>query len=119
MPFEKGNKLQVPRTKPNKDKRRFKVKLEEMFENNADKIAGWLEELAEGKVDPENPKKFLVEPDPKEALNQLNRWAEYCYPKLARTENTHEVKDAGQWIEDFEKKAKEYDAKKKESEATE
>ena len=76
MPFEKGNKLQVPRKKPNKGKRRFKVALQDMFENNADNIAGWLDEIAKE--------------DPAEALNQLNKWMEFCYPKLARVENKHE-----------------------------
>lgn len=77
MPFEKGksgNAKGKPKGLVNKSKREFTVSLREMFEGNADKIAGWLEEIAKD--------------DPKEALNQLNRWAEFCFPKLARNELT-------------------------------
>jgi hypothetical protein len=43
---------------PDDNKRNFRVALQDMFENNADKIAGWLEEVAQD--------------NPMEALNQLN-----------------------------------------------
>lgn len=76
MPFEKGNNIGKgrPKGKENKNKRRFIVALQDMFENNEDKIAGWLDQIAKD--------------DPKEALNQLNKWAEFCFPKLNRTELT-------------------------------
>jgi hypothetical protein len=64
---------------PNKDNRRFKVALFDMFENKADKIEGWLDEVAAD--------------DPNKALDHLNKWAEYIFPKLQRTEQQQLDKD--------------------------
>ena len=55
---------------PNKDNSLFKAALNELFESNADKIVGWLELIDE----------------PEKRFDILNKFAEFVYPKLARTE---------------------------------
>lgn len=71
--FVKGNKL-GGRQKgiPNKDTSRFKEALNELFEKNADNMIGWLEQIDE----------------PKERFDILNKFAEFIFPKLQRTEMT-------------------------------
>ena len=55
----------------NKATRDFKEALNAMLQNNAENIAEWLQEVA-------------ME-DPARALDQLGKFAEFVYPKLART----------------------------------
>lgn len=70
--FEKGNTAGKGRPKglPNKETSRFKEALSELFEKNADNMIGWLEQIDE----------------PKERFDILNKFAEFIYPKLQRTE---------------------------------
>lgn len=72
MPFEKGNKLGKGRPKggQNKENERFKDALSHLFEENADNLMGWLSQVD----------------NPKERFDILAKFADYLFPKLARTE---------------------------------
>lgn len=59
---------------PNKATAEFKEKLNELLEHAAPNMVRWLDEIAA-----DNPEK---------AFDILSKFAEYCYPKLAR--HTHE-----------------------------
>ena len=74
MTFQKGHKKTGGRKKgvQNKVTREFQEKLNDLLEQSAPKMAGWLEEIAA-----ESPEK---------AFDILSKFAEYIHPKLARTE---------------------------------
>ena len=83
MPFEKGHKQSGSRKGvPNKDKRRFKVALSEMFEEASDDMIEWLNEIE----------------DPKDRFDVIAKFAEFLYPKLARNENNVTINDL-EWLE--------------------
>lgn len=71
----------------NKATKTFRETVSRLLEDNAENVAKWLIEVAEG-----NPEKEL-KADPKGALTLLAQMAEYATPKLARTEVTG--KDGG------------------------
>ncbi len=56
-------------------------------DNNAPRLQGWLEAIAEGVTDPETGK-VLVAPNPARAFELFQSVVEYHIPKLARTELT-------------------------------
>jgi hypothetical protein len=70
---------------PNKVTREFRETVRALLESNADNVAVWLQQVAEG-VD--------GKPDPGRALDLLAKLAEYASPKLARTEHTGADGDA-------------------------
>jgi hypothetical protein len=78
--FVKGQK------KPNQGKRgpakvtsEFKQTVQKLLEDNADNVALWLKQVAEGNGTDRG------QPDPGKALDMLTKLAEYAAPKLART----------------------------------
>lgn len=78
--FEKGqsgNPDGKPKGTLSKDTRRFKEALNGLLEYCADDMVGWLEQID----------------DPKQRFDVLKDFAEYIYPKLARTENQALNKD--------------------------
>lgn len=66
-----------PKGVPNKATTRFKTALNLLFEENADKMMGWLEEVN----------------DPKDRFDILSKFVEILYPKLARQEQQTLDKD--------------------------
>lgn len=67
---------------PNKVTREFRETVRNLLEGNADNIAVWLAQVAEGHGD--------VRPAPDKALDLLAKLAEFAAPKLSRTEVTGE-----------------------------
>jgi hypothetical protein len=51
------------------------------LEGNADNVAKWLKQVAEGMPE------YDIKPDPAKALDNLAKLAEFAAPKLARTEH--------------------------------
>lgn len=71
--FEKGQSGNLngkPKGTLSKDTKRFKEALNGLLEHASDDMIGWLEQIA----------------DPKQRFDVLKDFAEYIYPKLARTE---------------------------------
>jgi hypothetical protein len=68
----------------NKATKTFRDTVTRLLEDNAENVANWLTEVAEGSVE----KKLKA--DPKAALTLLAQMAEYATPKLNRTEVTGE-----------------------------
>jgi hypothetical protein len=66
-----------PKGVPNKSTTRFKEALNTLFEDNAERMAGWLEQVD----------------NPKDRFDILHKFVEVLYPKLARQEITG--KDGG------------------------
>ncbi|MDD4971840.1 MAG: hypothetical protein PHT07_20640 [Paludibacter sp.] len=64
----------------NKVTRQFKETVSLLLEDNAENVAKWLKNVAEGDAVNE------IKPDPYKALDMLAKLAEYATPKLARTE---------------------------------
>ena len=56
-------------------------------EENAHRLTGWLDQVAEGVPDPNDESKMLVKPDPAKAFEMFQTVVEYHIPKLARTEH--------------------------------
>lgn len=65
---------------PNKSTTEFRQTVTKLLEDNADNVATWLKQVADG--DPANDMK----PDPYKALDMMAKLAEYATPKLARQE---------------------------------
>ena len=57
-------------------------------DNNAGRLQGWLDQIANGVQDPET-KEYLVPPNPEKAFQLFQSVVEYHVPKLARTETQH------------------------------
>lgn len=69
----------------NRATREFRDTVTKLLTDNADNVALWLADVANGKGD--------VKPDPAKALDLLAKLAEFAAPKLGRTELTG--KDGG------------------------
>lgn len=65
---------------PNKATKEFRNTVTRVLQENAENVAIWLAQVAEGHGD--------VKADPAKALDLLAKLAEYGAPKLARTEVT-------------------------------
>ena len=81
MPFKEGQAKTGGRTKgtPNKTTNKIREAFTKLVEDNLDNMREWLEAVATD--------------NPKEALDIINKMAEYTTPKLARVENSHEVNE--------------------------
>ena len=56
-------------------------------DNNAERLQGWLDRVADGEKDESG--NYVVPPNPEKAFTLFQSVVEYHIPKLARTENTH------------------------------
>lgn len=75
--FVAGHSGGRPKGTPNKNTSKIRDAFQRLIETNLDNMTEWLEKVAES--------------SPKEALDILNKMAEYTTPKLARVETKHEV----------------------------
>ena len=67
-----------PKGSLNKNTVEFRQTVTRLLEDNADNVAKWLKQVAEGDGD--------TKPDPYKALDMMAKLAEYATPKLARQE---------------------------------
>ena len=95
MPFEKGQAPPQGSGRPKGAQNRATSAAREAIalfvDNNAGKLQGWLDAIAEGVIEPavgEKPAKVLVAPNPARAFELFQSVVEYHIPKLARTELT-------------------------------
>ena len=65
----------------NKATREFRETVTRLLDDNAENVATWLKQVADGVPEQD------VKPDPGKALDLLSKLAEYAAPKLARTEH--------------------------------
>lgn len=101
MTFKKGqsgNPNGRPKGAENVATARVREAIAKFADGNVDKLSGWLERVAED--------------DPKGAADLFLKAIEYHIPKLQRTESSVELKDQREWVEEFKKIKKEYDAEK-------
>jgi len=82
-----GNPNGRPKGAPNKATGQAREAIAAFVDGNVDRLNGWLDTIANGEPDPEDPKKWLNRPDPKAAFDCLMGVVEYHIPKLARTEH--------------------------------
>lgn len=71
---------------PNKATKEFRDTVTRLLSDNAENVAIWLAQVAEGVPETEGVKG--VPADPAKALDLLAKLAEYAAPKLNRTEHT-------------------------------
>lgn len=76
--FVKGNKGK-PKGAVNKTTNKIREAFTKLVEDNLDNMTIWLADIAAD--------------NPKDALDLINKLAEYTTPKLARVENAHEVNE--------------------------
>jgi len=95
MPFEKGQTPPEgagrPKGSPNRATSAAREAIALFVDNNASKLQGWLDAIAEGVIEPateDRPSKVLVAPNPARAFELFQSVIEYHIPKLARTELT-------------------------------
>ena len=79
-----------PRGTPNKATTDARKAIALFVEENAHRLTGWLDQVAEGVRDPNDGTKMLVKADPAKAFEMFQTVVEYHIPKLARTEHTGE-----------------------------
>lgn len=70
---------------PNKATADARKAIAEFVDNNAARLAGWLDEVANGVMKPDGDG-FAVTPNPAKAFELFQSVIEYHVPKLARTE---------------------------------
>jgi len=76
---------------PNKATGDARKAIAAFVDGNAHRLTGWLDEVANGILEPgENPEKYVVPPNPARAFEMFQSVVEYHIPKLARTEHTGE-----------------------------
>ena len=74
---------------PNKATQSAREAIAAFVDGNAHRLTGWLDEVANGILEPgENPEKYVVPPNPARAVEMFQSVVEYHIPKLARTELT-------------------------------
>ena len=76
-----------PAGSPNKATANAREAIALFVDNNAGRLQGWLEAIAEGVTDPSTGK-MLSQPNPAKAFELFQSVVEYHIPKLARTELT-------------------------------
>lgn len=79
-----------PRGTPNKATTDARKAIALFVEENAHRLTGWLDQVAEGVRDPNDESKMLLKADPAKAFEMFQTVVEYHIPKLARTEHTGE-----------------------------
>jgi hypothetical protein len=81
---------------PNKATKEFRDTVSALLSDNAQNVAIWLEQVANGNGETRPP-------DPAKALDLMAKLAEYAAPKLARTEMVGEdggaIKHEFKWVE--------------------
>lgn len=95
MPFKKGesgNPKGRSRGVPNKNKQEFKIALNNMLEYAAPRMVGWLDKIAEDKIDKETGE-VIREGNPEKALETISKFIEYIHPKLARSDVSNQFLD--------------------------
>jgi hypothetical protein len=95
MPFEKGQQPPEgsgrPKGSPNRATSAAREAIALFVDNNAGKLQGWLDAIAEGVQDPateDKPARWVTPPNPARAFELFQSVVEYHIPKLARTEHT-------------------------------
>ena len=81
-----------PKGVPNKATAAAREAIGMFVDNNAPRLQGWLDQIANGKKD-EDTGEWVVQPNPEKAFQLFQSVVEYHVPKLARTEMTG--KDGG------------------------
>ena len=71
---------------PNRFTREFRETIQQLLDDNADNVAKWLSDVAEGTQRVVEGKVIGTPGDPARALDLLARLAEFAAPKLGRTE---------------------------------
>lgn len=72
---------------PNKVTAEARAAIAKFVDGNAHRLQTWLDDVANGVLDPEG-KKYVLPPDPQKAFELFQSVIEYHVPKLARTELT-------------------------------
>ena len=72
---------------PNKSTANAREAIAAFVDGNANRLTGWLDQIAEGIKHPELPK-YIVDPDPKGAFTAMMSVIEFHIPKLARVEQS-------------------------------
>ena len=78
-----------PKGSANKATKEAREAIAEFVNGNADRLTGWLDQVAEGVLKP-NGEDYAVAPNPAKAFELYQSVIEYHVPKLARTEHTGE-----------------------------
>lgn len=73
-----------PKNQPNKATIDARKAIAMFVDSNADRLTGWLDEVANGVMNPDSPE-FAVSPNPAKAFELFQSVIEYHVPKLART----------------------------------
>lgn len=73
-----------PKGAPNKATADARRAIATFVDDNADRLQGWLNQIADG-VKHEETGEFIVSPNPEKAFNLFQSVIEYHVPKLART----------------------------------
>ena len=76
-----------PKGIPNKATAAAREAIGMFVDNNAGRLQGWLDQIANGKKDEETGE-WIVQPNPEKAFQLFQSVVEYHVPKLARTEMT-------------------------------
>ncbi len=75
-----------PKGSPNKATADARKAIAAFVDDNASRLQDWLDQVANGVPDNEEPGKYLVAPNPQKAFELFQSVVEYHVPKLARTE---------------------------------
>ena len=78
---------------PNKTTQQARAAIADFVDGNADRLQGWLDQIAEGVKDEDGG--YVVPPNPEKAFTLFQSVIEYHVPKLARTDTTVTGPDGG------------------------
>ena len=71
---------------PNKTTHDARKAIAAFVDENAHRLVGWLDQVANGVPDPNDDSKMIVRADPAKAFDMFQSVVEYHIPKLARSE---------------------------------